>query len=164
MSGRLLKCYGDCNNKHLKEDLVKVGTQNFCKPCAAIKEKEKNDRAILYKTIQTIFQIPWPTGQMLKQISDFGTERNYTLEGMTKTLCYFVKVQRKVPFKNGGLAFIPWNYDNAIKYYEEQEEKRKNSTDFNNEKVIIRISPIEHKTEVFRAKKIIDMGAILQDG
>lgn len=164
MSGRLLKCYGTCNNKHLKEDLVKVGTQNFCKPCAEAKKKEQEDRAVLYKTIQTVFQLPYPSGQMLRQISDFIAERNYTLEGMTKTICYFVKVQRKVPFKNGGLAFIPWNYDNAIKYYNEQEEKRKNSTDVSNKKVILKISPIEHTTEVYKTRKIIDMGAILQDG
>ncbi len=49
MGVRLLKCYGDCGNKYEREQLVKFGGQNHCKPCAEKKEKDKKDREILYK-------------------------------------------------------------------------------------------------------------------
>lgn len=164
MSGRLLKCYGYCNQKHPKEELVKVGSQNHCKPCAEKKQKEKNDRDILYKTIQKIYDIPYPNGQMLRQISQFQTDRNYTLEGMTKTLCYFVKVKKQKPFLNGALSFLPYHYDSAIKYYDELDERRNNAKDIDNKVVHITIKPIKHSNEEVVRRRIIDLGGILHDG
>jgi hypothetical protein len=166
MSGRLLKCYGYCNDKYPKEELVKVGNQNHCKPCAEKKEKDKKDRDVLYKTIQTVFKIPYPSGFMLKQIKDFSEQKNYTLEGMTKTICYFVKVHKKDPFKNGGLSFITWYYDSAIEYYEKLNERRENSKDVDSSIRRLVIPPLRPSTsnQLLREKRIIDMGGILSDG
>lgn len=161
--GRPLKCYGYCERKYLKEEMVKVGGLNHCVPCAEKKEKEKKDREILYKTIQMIYKIPYPNGQMLRQIKQFAEDRNYTLEGMTKTLCYFVKVQSKTPFLNGGLSFLPYHYDNAIKYYNDLNEKRKNMKEVDNNIIILKIPPIKSSNEEIRKRKFIDMGAILHD-
>lgn len=164
MSVKLLKCYGFCGEKHFKENLVKVGSKNFCKPCATKKEKEINDRDTLYKTIQTIYNIPYPTGMMLRQIKQFSEERNYTLEGMTKTLCYFVKIMKKKPFLNGGLSFLPYYYDNAIKYYNDLDERRKNVKDEGIKTTHLVIKPKTVDVFSYRNKKIIDMGGLLSDG
>ena len=163
---RLIKCYGYCNKTYPKELLIKVGSQNHCVPCAERKEKDQKDREVLYKTIQKIFNIPYPSGHILRQIKQFKEDRNYTYEGMTKTLCYFVKVQNnnKAPFSNGGLSFLPYHYDKAIKYYNDLEEKRKNTADVNNNVRILKIPPIKHSNEEYRKRKIIDLGGILNDG
>jgi hypothetical protein len=164
---RLLKCYGFCNEKHPKEDLVKVGTQNFCKPCAEKKAKITKDRDILYKTIQTVFKIPYPTGFMLKQIKDFQEQKNYELEGITKTICYFLKVQQKEPSYKAGLSFVTWHYDSAIEYYNKLEERRNNIKDDDGVKVIkLTIKPLKpsKSNELLRQKRIIDLGGILNDG
>jgi len=158
---RLYKCYGECNEKYIKEQLIKVGTQNFCVPCANKKNKETKDREVLYKTIQTIYKIPYPDGQMLRQIKQFKEDRSYTYEGMTKCLCYFVKVQKKVPFKNGGLSFLPYHYDSAIRYYDELEERRKNARDVDNNEVKLTIPIIKHDTSHYKKKKMIPMEANL---
>jgi hypothetical protein len=158
---RLYKCYGDCNEKYIKEQLIKVGAQNFCIPCATKKQKETKDRETLYKTIQTIYKIPYPNGQMLRQIKQFKEDRNYTYEGMTKCLCYFVKVQKKQPFLNGGLSFLPYHYDSAVKYYEDLEERRKNAKDADNSVTRITIPIIKHDTSYYKKKKIIPMEANL---
>ena len=65
---REYKCYGTCGKKYQKEFLVKVSSKNYCKTCASEIEKQKKDREVLYKTIQTVFNIPFPNGMMLKQI------------------------------------------------------------------------------------------------
>lgn len=160
---RPLKCYGDCGQKHLKQDMVKISNLNYCKPCAEKKEKEAKDRDILYKTIQTIYKIPYPNGQMLRQIKQFKEDRNYTYEGMTKCLCYFVKVMKKQPFLNGGLSFLPYHYDSSIKYYDDLEERRKNAKDVDNNEKILVIPIIKHDTSAYKQKKMISMGAILND-
>lgn len=163
MSTRLLKCYGYCNNKYPKDELVKIGQKNFCKPCAEKKEKENKDRETLYKTIQTVYKIPFPSGQMLKQIKTFTEERNYTLEGLTKTICYFVKVKKQQPVYNAGLAFIPFHYDNAIKYYSDLEERRKNSQNINIAVKTISIKPRQYNNNEYLSKKLIKMEDILHD-
>ena len=159
---RLLKCYGFCEGKYPKEELVKVGSHNYCKPCAEKKEKEQNDRNILYKTIQTVFKIPFPNGMMLKQISQF-IERGYTLEGLTKTICYFVKVQKQTPNLRGNLSFVPYHYDSAIKYYNDLNEKRKNIKDIDNNVKVLKIKPKQSSNNELRDKKFINMEELLND-
>lgn len=164
MAERLLKCYGDCEGKYPKEQLVKFGGQNHCISCATKKEKDGTDRDALYKTIQTVYKIPFPNGQMLRQIKMFKEERNYTYEGMTKTLCYFIKVQKKEPFLNGGLSFLPYHYDNAIKYYNDLEERRRNITDIDNKaKVLIIKQKKQSKQDELKNKRFINMGGLLFD-
>lgn len=163
---RLLKCYGTCNEKYEKEVLVKVGTHNYCPSCAEIIEKERQDREILYKTIQTIYKVPYPTGQMLRQMKQFADDRGYTYEGMTKTLCFFVKVMQKVPSVQGALSFLPYYYDNAISYYIELDRRRKELSDVNTSKKVIKISyhPAKNRRDEVVNKRIIKMGDILNDG
>lgn len=158
---RLYKCYGDCGTQHEKEKLTKVGSQNFCFPCAEKKHKDAKDRDTLYKTIQTVYKIPYPNGQMLRQIKQFKEDRNYTYEGMTKCICYFVKVQKKQPFLNGGLSFLPYHYDSAVKYYDDLEERRKNARDVDNNEVRLSIPIIKHDTSYYKKKKMIPMEANL---
>jgi hypothetical protein len=163
MSVRPLKCYGYCGGKYLKDEMVKVGSLNHCKPCAKRKEKEQEDRKILYTTIQTVYEIPYPSGQMLRQIKQFTEEKNYTLEGMTKTVCYLVKVMKKKPFKNAGLSFVPYYYDSAQDYYNELEERRKNAKDVDTSIKKITIKPIKHDTSNYLKKKLVSMEALVND-
>lgn len=159
---RLLKCYGYCEGVYPKEQLIKYSNKNHCYFCADRKRQEKIDRDLLYKTIQTIYKIPYPTGMMLKQISQYKEDRNYTYEGMTKTLCYFVKVQGKTPVKQAGLALVPYHYETAVDYYEKMEERRKNSADVSSiiKTVKVTIKPPRATNTEVKNRKIIDMGAL----
>jgi hypothetical protein len=154
---RLLKCYGECGGQYLAEELVKVGAANHCKPCADKKIKEQTDRDTLYKTIQKIYNIPYPNGQMLKQMKDFKEQRNYTYEGMTKTLCYAVKVLKMTLTVRGALAILPYHYDAAQIYYVELEEKRKNTGEIKTEVVNVKMTPLKHSTEKIRQRVFVNM-------
>lgn len=98
---------------------------------------------------------------MLRQIKEFKETRNYDYEGITKTLCYFVKVQKKQPFLNGALSFLPYHYDNAIRYYDDLEKRRQNVRDISNDEVVITIPIIKHDTSHYKKKKMIPMEANL---
>lgn len=161
MSVKPLKCYGECGGKYLKNELTKLGGLNYCIPCAEKKQKETKDREILYTTIQSIYKIPYPNGQMLKQMKDFKEQRNYTYEGMTKTLCYAVKVLKMTLYLRGALALLPYHYDSAKKYYDELEEKRKNTGEIDTKVIKVKMSPFKHNTDDIRNRKIINMEALL---
>lgn len=163
MSGRPLKCYGWCGEKYPREEIVKVGSKNYCKKCGERKQKEIKDREVLFHTIQITYNIPYPSGQMLRQIKQFKEDRNYDYEGMTKTLCYFIKVIKKKPFLNAALSFLPYYYDSAIKYYKELDERREKAKDIvENEVKHIVIGPIKHDTS-YKEKKMIKMEDVLND-
>lgn len=163
---RLLKCYGDCGEKYSKDLLMKISNKNYCSTCYTKKQKDIKDRAILFDTIQKVYGIPYPTGQMLKQISTFRDERFYNYEGMTKAICYFVKVMQKKPGLQGGLAFVPWNYDAAIKYYDELDRRRREVTDTKTRVKVIKISNYSsgNTQQDLIKKRFIEMGDILNDG
>lgn len=161
---RLLKCYGYCNEKYEKENLVEFNNKRYCKPCATRKKKETEDRNTLYKTIKTVYKVPYPTGQMLAQIKQFTEEREYTLEGITKTICYYLKVLKKEPLTRFGLSFVPYNYDSAVKYYNELDEKRKQNNDISNNVVVIKIKPkFNNNNEDLIKKRFISMEDCLDD-
>lgn len=162
---REYKCYGTCEGKYTKDNLVQISNKNYCKKCAAEFEKNKKDRDVLYKTIQTVFQVPYPTGLMLRQMKQFKQDRGYTYEGMTKTICYFIKVMKKSPSLKGNLSFLPYYYDSSIKYYEDLEERRNKVNEMESviKVVNITIAPKEDNSE-YRTKKIIDMNGLLSDG
>lgn len=162
---RLLKCYGTCNEKYTKENLIKHSNKNYCEKCLNQMLKDKKDREILYDTIQKVYNIPYPSGQMLRQIAMFKADRNYTYEGMTKTVCYLVKVMKSTPYKNGGLAFIPHYYDSAIHYYNELDRRQKELKDVNNAEKVVKISQYYTKSARDRIldKRTIKMGDILND-
>lgn len=158
---RLLKCYGECEGQYPSEQLIKVGTQNHCQPCAQKKMKDQADREALYKTIQAIYKIPYPNGQMLKQMKDFKEQRSYTYEGMTKTLCYVKKVMKIEPSLRGALSLLPYHYDNAIRYYDELEEKRKNTGEIRTDVINVRMTPLKHSTDKVKNRVFIKMEDIL---
>jgi hypothetical protein len=137
--------------------MIKVGKTNYCIPCANRKEKETKDRETLYKTIQALYKLPYPNGQMLRQIKEFKEMRSYTYEGMTKTLCYVKKVLKKELFINGGMALLPYHYDNAIAYYDKLEEQRKNTGEVKSDIVLVKMTPLKHSTDMVRNRAFIKM-------
>lgn len=157
MAVRPLKCYGICGSKYFKNELVKVGSLNYCHKCAEIKIKEQQDRNALYTTIQKVYQIPYPNGQMLRQMKEFGEMRNYTYEGITKTICYCVKILKMQLSIRGALSFVPYHYDTAIKYYADLEEKIKNTKEIKDEKIRIEIAPIKHDNKKIIEKVFINL-------
>ena len=155
---RLYKCYGFCGNKYPQSLLTKISNKNYCIPCAEKVLKEKNDRESLYGTIKKIFDIPYPSGFMLKQIKDYKNDRNYTYEGINQTLCYAVKVHKMKLHRNAGLAIVPYYYDKAVSYYIELEEKRKNTKMEETSNIeVIRLKPLNLSNQYIRDKVFIKM-------
>lgn len=157
----LVKCYGGCEGKYEKSMMVKLKGQNHCPNCRDKVKNEQEDRQLLYNTIIKIFEVPFPTGMMLRQIKQFSEERSYTYKGMTMTLCYIKKVLRKDLNKKGGLALVPYCYDQALQYYKDLEEKRKNTVDVSNEVIKVKISPFKHTTEKIKDRAFIKMGGLV---
>lgn len=111
---RLLKCYGYCNEKYPKDQLIIFKNKNYCEPCYNKRVKEVRDRNILYKTISERYNISYPTGRMLKQIKEFTEDRGYSLALINYTINYIGDYKRNIKLDpKYGLSIIPHIIDEA---------------------------------------------------
>lgn len=160
MATRLYKCYGKCNEKYPKEDLVlHENGKRYCKQCLDNFIKEAEDREELYRTIQSLYSISFPTGMMLRQIKQYKEERKYTYKGMTLTLNYC---------KDNGLEFsprmgvgiIPHQYERAKLNYLEKKKKEEQHIDIDLTPKIIKIPKLS-KENLLRKEKLINLEDLL---
>lgn len=86
----------------------------------------KNQYKQLISTICEYFNIKSPTGLMIKQIKQYKEEYGYTDAGIGYTLWYLKEIENKrFDDEKYGIALVKYHYDNAKRYYEQQEKSRK---------------------------------------
>lgn len=158
----LYKCYGTCDGKYPKDEMVEYKGKNYCKECYEIKFKEDTDREKLYKYLQEIFNINYPTGLMLKQIKEYREDRNYSYKNIYFTLKYMVEIQKKQLQMQYGIALVPHFYDEMLSYYKRLAEKRANTVIEKQEPIKIIIKPFEFKND-YKEKKLIDMNKLMNE-
>lgn len=131
MSSRKLKCYGWCDEKYIKLDLIKFKNKNYCFKCYARKTEEAHGYEVLKQTISEVFNIPYPTGLMLRQMKTFFEERNYTYIDQANALKYGREVLKKTFTSNYGLGLVPYIIDEARGYYIKRDKQMENMKDVN---------------------------------
>lgn len=162
---RLLKCYGTCEKKYLKEELTKYKGKNYCQAC--LKEKRRNDEdyEFLLMKIRTSYNIPYPSGMMLRQIKTFKENRGYSYYNQGLAIEYIKNVLRKKMETKYGLGLVPYVIDDAVKYYKENEEKARKlkDIDFINNKQHAKISSKTLKENDYGKKKMINMEELFNE-
>jgi len=163
-ASRLYKCYGLCNEKYSKNELLEYGKKKYCKACLDSILKEKNEREELYLTIKTLFNVSYPTGMMLKQIKQYKEECGYTYKGMTLTLNYCSKMPG-IDFKSTmGVGIIPHQYEKAKADYikKAQQKSKMENTELKAKEVVIKIKKLDN-TNHLKNERLIDLEDILND-
>lgn len=162
---RLLKCYGTCEKKHPKEVLTKYKGKNYCQTC--LKEKRHNDEdyQFLLMKISTSYNIPYPTGMMLRQIKNFKNDRGYSYRNQALAVEYIKTVLRKKMETKYGLGLVPYVIDDAVRYYKENEERARKLKDVNsiNNKQRAKISSKTLKENEHGKKRMINMEELLNE-
>ena len=162
---RLLKCYGFCGEKYEKENLINYKSKNYCKECYEIKVKDDEGRKILIDTISAVFNIPYPNGQMLRQMKMFREDRNYQYEDQAKAILYSVKILKKNMHPKYGLGLIPYVIDDAIKFYEERRKlsEQMKGKNFESDSKTFKMKPkkmVDNQSKILN-KRLINMEDIL---
>ena len=162
---RLLKCYGTCEKKYPKEELTKYKGKNYCQTC--LKEKRHNDEDYqsLLLQIRKSYNIPYPTGMMLRQIKAFKNDRGYSYRNQVLAIEYIDNVLRKSMHTKYGLGLVPYVIDEAVAYYKDNEEKARKLKDVNsiNNKQYAKISSKTLKENEHGKKRLINMEELLNE-
>lgn len=122
-----------CKEHIDKDTAIQVGRRYCCSEHAdeyrektaatASKAKESKDNGYkeLIAVIVRLFHIVKPTGLMLRQLQSFHNSLNLTYDGMRATIIYCATWSTPpVEFDlDRGLAFVPYKYDEARRFYEE---------------------------------------------
>lgn len=121
MAERLLLCKR-CRDKFPRSELVKVGSENFCGECADIIKTERRERESLYRYIRQVYQIPNPTGFMLKQIKKCHEEQQIPYSHIEGTLRYCFEVLHKQADPKYGISLVDYQYYNWLNYEKELKD------------------------------------------
>lgn len=163
MAERLVKCYGYCEQKYPKSELIKYKNANHCKPCYDKKVKEVEDREHLYNLLKKTFDLNFPTGLMLRQIKEYREQRSYTYKNIAFAVDYIVRIKKIQLQTQYGIAMVPHFYDEMINYYKDLKRRRENMVITENkvQKVYIKPSIPQNK---HKERKMIDMEKLLTGG
>lgn len=123
VQNRLYKCQGFCGESYKMADMIVNAGKKYCKSCYDKIIKDRSDMYILGQTICRLFDLPYVTPRIKKQINDYREKYDYTILGINTTLLYIEK-NRNITFdEKYGIGIVGYYYLNAIKDYKEQANR-----------------------------------------
>lgn len=162
---RLLKCYGEkCVEKEIKhpaEDLFKDGGKNYCRECLNIKKQNQEERRQLNTYVSKVFDIPYPTPHMTKQISNFKDQYGISFKEQMLTVNYFVNALDKIPDIKFGLAFIVTYHQAALVALEELRIQREAMKKVQEEEIYVDVVTVKGATRKIDDLQEIDMNDLI---
>lgn len=160
---RLSTCKG-CNKQLLPEEKYSHSSKTYCEECFEKIERDTNEYKKLIEYICINYDLERPTGFMLKQIKELKNEYSYSYAAMTYTLWYCKEVLNKELIEKYGVALIKHFYDEAKKYYAQQENAKEQMKKLKN---------VEMKTKLIKQNKtsynnknllLVNIGEMLEGG
>ena len=142
----------------LSPNAVDIDNATLHRDCYERSQREKENHKKLMDYISLKYNIEFPTGYMLKQISDFKNKRGYSYKAMLATLNFIFEVE-KIPIKEGvGLGLIPFYYEKAKNYYSKLRTAGNSATNITvNNKTVKIIAYAENKR---KSRKSIDLSSL----
>lgn len=143
-----------------KEPFEHTSKGYFHKDCynLMLKEREKRQTILEYfeQVVPNKKAINYPFLQ--KQIKQF-TDKNMTESGILGTLHYLIEVKKIRLKAETGIAIVPYQYDNARKYYESIAKLDSNIEKVSNKEYIVTVT--EQQTNKY--KNLIDIEAMFEE-
>ena len=179
---RTKKC-SICGISFPSETISLVRGKNYCEKCLKEKNKETEDLVKLRDKIKTYLSpkdSEWPL--IAKQIKQFKEEYHFKYTGMEKTLDYiFVYCEDEKDFEYNneyGIAFLPYWYNKASKYFEKVWELKKINFDdiemalnIPGINITLKRSELEKKDEEYKEKikkiehnELLSLDSVEDDG
>lgn len=126
--------------------------------------KDDEERLELINVISSVYDIPYPTGFMLRQMKQFREDRNYSYGDQAKAILYSKNILNKVMKSNYGLGLIPYVIEDAKKYYADQERRMDDmeGKEFQHASNVIKKLDVKFDKDAKRKEKLFNMEDILK--
>lgn len=116
------------------EEYIQVSERRYAhKECFEHKQmetaKEQENLLKLHTYIKTLFGFEEIPQKILRQISSYVKEYEYSYSGILQSLLYFYEIKKNDLSKaNGGIGIVPYIYDEARRYFfDEWQRRQKNA-------------------------------------
>lgn len=158
---RLLKCYGkscvENNVKHPKEELINYKGKNYCKMHYNKKIKDDKDKKILTDYICKVYNMPYVSPFILKQIKDYTEDKGLTYDDIRGTLEYVRTLPGIELSPKYGIGIVLYKFP---EYQEEQTRKDIQAssmpTQTKDDTVMVQRNRLENN--LYAKEKLVDFG------
>lgn len=160
---RLSTCK-NCGKKLKPEEKCIHSSKIYCKECFKEICRESDEYKQLIEYICENYEIDRPSGFMLKQIKEYKNEYEYSYAAMTYTLWYCKEILNKTLTEKYGVALIKHFYDEAKKYYLQQEKLKKQINELSDSEIKTKVVKCKSVKSNKHTKSLINLGDLLKDG
>lgn len=111
------------------------------------KTEEEKDKDRLEKYIKELFGVNSIPVKIQKQIEYYRKENNYSYSGIYKTLKYFYEVKKggSIEKSNGGIGIVPFEYEEAFRYWRALWEAKERNKDVEIEQYVLPVREVHIK-------------------
>lgn len=122
MAHKVKCCYCGSDFDRDYEPYIQVSARRYahskCVPQNKNYDEQVKEYNELEQYIRKLFGDSYIDVKVKKEIMDYKRNYNYTYSGMKKSLEWFYEIKKNpIEKANGGIAIIPWIYNDALKYY-----------------------------------------------
>lgn len=127
----------------LDEGSIDTDSATYHKTCYEAIQRQKKNRDELLTYISLKYNVEFPTGYMLKQITDYHNKRGYSYKAMLATLKYMFEVEKVTTKEGVGIGLLPYYFEKAKSYYSKIMTAGKSADSVTINNTVVKVRAIE---------------------
>lgn len=159
MASRKVKCYGvycePYGIKYPKDEMIKLGSHNYCKECYEYEVKMRKERQELYDFLHE--EYGFTTTLMKKHAKEMHERNGWSYKKILMLVKFTINVKDVRYDGKFGITSYQNYYDDFVKYVKEKNKRKKQNKGKRNNTKVVKVNPREFDTNSYKKRKIYDM-------
>lgn len=159
MASRKVKCYGvycePYGIKHPKEDVIKLGSHNYCKECYEYEAKMRKERQDLYDFLHEEYGFTTPL--MKKHAREMYEKNGWSYKKILLLIKFTINIKNKRYDEKFGITLYQNHYSEFISYVRDRKKRKDQNKGKRNKKVIAKVNPTDLNSNTYVNNKLYNM-------
>lgn len=159
MASRKVKCYGvycePYGIKHPKEDVIKLGSHNYCKECYEYEVKMRKERQELYDFLHEEYGFTTPL--MKKHAKEMYEKNGWSYKKILLLIKFTINIKNKRYDEKFGITLYQNHYSEFISYVRDRKKRKDQNKGKRNKKVIAKVNPTDLNSNTYVNNKLYNM-------
>lgn len=160
MASRKVKCYGvycePYGIKHPKDEMIKLGSHNYCKECYEYEVKMRKERQELYDFLHEEYGFTTPL--MKKHAKEMYEKNGWSYKKILLLIKFTINIKNKRYDEKFGITLYQNHYSEFISYVKDKKKRKNQNKGKINPKRTIQIDSRNYSNNQYKNSKILDMG------
>lgn len=159
MASRKVKCYGvycePYGIKHPKDEMIKLGSHNYCKECYEYEVKMRKERQELYDFLHEEYGFTTPL--MKKHAKEMYEKNGWSYKKILLLIKFTINIKNKRYNEKFGITLYQNHYSEFISYVKEKKKRKNQNKGKRNKKVVTKINPRDLNNNTYVNNKLYNM-------